>query len=60
MLAPVNGCKRMFAVAGLTPEQKPAEIGSVIEAIFLRCICLLMMLWTAPPPARECHEVGAS
>ena len=20
--------------------------------------CLLMMLWTAPPPARECHEYG--
>jgi len=20
--------------------------------------CLLLMLWTAPPPARECHECG--
>ena len=22
--------------------------------------CRLMMLWTAPPPARECHDVGAA
>ena len=24
----------------------------------LRCKCPLLMLWTAPPPARECHEYG--
>jgi hypothetical protein len=22
--------------------------------------CLLLMLWTAPPPARECHECGCA
>src|SRR6478672_6511055 len=24
----------------------------------VRCTCPLLMLWTAPPPARECHEYG--
>jgi hypothetical protein len=23
-----------------------------------RMICRLLMLWTAPPPARECHGCG--
>src|SRR5215469_1034325 len=24
----------------------------------LQCKCPLLMLWTAPPPARECHGCG--
>jgi len=24
-------------------------------SFMLHCICLLLMLWTAPPRARECH-----
>src|SRR6476659_3688876 len=24
----------------------------------LRCMSLMLMLWTAPPPARECHGCG--
>ena len=32
----------------------------VIEwrVFLLRRICRLLMLWTAPPPARECHGCG--
>src|SRR5262249_30180565 len=25
--------------------------------VLLHCICRLLMLWTAPPPARKCHRV---
>ena len=28
------------------------------RAVLLRCMSLFLMLWTATPPARECHECG--
>jgi hypothetical protein len=28
------------------------------EVIAFDWSCPLLMLWTAPPPARECHEYG--
>ena len=34
------------------------EAVSLYAQIMLQRMCLLMMLWTAPPPARECHECG--
>src|SRR5262249_49300344 len=41
-------------------NRRPLDEGNQISSNLLRCICRLLMLWTAPPPARECHDVGAA
>jgi hypothetical protein len=42
------------------PASLLARPDAVIECErhLLRCMSLLLMLWTALPPARECHECG--
>jgi hypothetical protein len=33
-------------------------IADAVARIALKKVLPLLMLWTAPPPARECHESG--
>jgi hypothetical protein len=48
-------------ILGLTvPPSLLALADEVIEARVICCICSrpVLMLWTAPPPARKCHGCG--
>jgi hypothetical protein len=51
---------REFATAGRLISYGPSKRrrGDRIETCLLQCMSPLLMLWTAPPPAREYHGCG--
>ena len=61
---PSSNWRSIFRTAkafGLTIPQALAcrrRQGDRIQRNLLHCICPLLMLWTAPPPARKCHGCG--
>ena len=44
--------------ARLSTEVSGHALHADIPQLALRCMRPLLMLWTAPPPARECHRCG--
>jgi membrane-bound lytic murein transglycosylase A len=58
-LDPVTAAARMTLeeLEAMTADQPVTAEQAAI--ILLQCVSPLLMLWTAPPPARECHRCGA-
>ena len=61
----VDSRDRWHVASGATRDGVGASQGKGLRRLrdrmsaFLRCMSPLLMLWTAPPPARECHRRGA-
>ena len=53
-LKTAKGARPRSAGICARPRGRSDRIGFAL----LRCMSLEMMLWTAPPPARECHGCG--
>jgi len=43
----------------LQPVRSEVTKMPALRSLLLRCTSPQLMLWTAPPPARECHRGGA-
>jgi hypothetical protein len=41
-----------------TDRENLSTSGLPATPLLLRCMSPFLMLWTAPPPARECHGSG--
>ena len=53
----VEGLTQLVACYDRPPQLAPLSVGGLSH--FKASVrCRLMMLWTAPPPARECDECG--
>ncbi len=50
--------KIVFAVDHRFALSKPALVSAPSKKSFSSVSAPILMLWTAPPPARECHECG--
>src|SRR5215831_1574731 len=53
--AQVLGLETCLEICLGSSKNRPTRSSS---GFLLRCMSPLMMLWTAPPPARECHGCG--